>query len=134
VGRYQERLSGPLLDRIDIRVQVARTPVDLDARADGESSMAVGARVAAARCRQLARAGALNARLSPEATREWCLPDAAGRRLLENAAEKLCLSRRACDRALRVARTIADLAGRDAVTAADVAEAVGLRLQSARME
>jgi magnesium chelatase family protein len=130
IRRYQQRLSGPFLDRIDIRLQVARTEIRLDAEENGEASAAVAARVAAARQRQLERAGATNARLDPAETRRWCLPDPEGRRLLEAAAEGLSLSRRACDSVLRVARTIADLAGigdDQPVGVAQISEALALR-------
>jgi magnesium chelatase family protein len=130
VRRYQERLSGPFLDRIDIRVQVSRAGLRLGVDGDGESSATVAARVAAARAAQLARAGAINARLDPAGVRRWCLPESAGRALLERASARLRLSRRACDSVLRVARTIADLAGASAVTEEAVAEALALRVGS----
>ncbi|MCC7257303.1 MAG: YifB family Mg chelatase-like AAA ATPase [Gammaproteobacteria bacterium] len=127
VRRYQERLSGPFLDRIDIRLPVPRTEVRFDGEADGESSARVARRVGAARACQIARQGDLNARLDVAATRRCCLPDPAGRELLQRAAERLRLSRRACDSVLRVARTIADLAGADGVGAGQVSEALALR-------
>ncbi|MCK6369926.1 MAG: hypothetical protein L6Q83_01160, partial [Gammaproteobacteria bacterium] len=87
----------------------------------------VAARVAGARYLQQQRAGALNAHLTPAGIRRWCLPETGARALLEQAAARLRLSRRACDSVLRVARTIADLAG-DAVPRRDqVAEALALR-------
>ncbi len=127
VRRYRERLSGPFLDRIDIRLEVARTEVRLSADGDGEGSAAVAARVTAAWSGQLERAGVMNAHLGPAETRHWCLPGAAGQLLLERAAERLRLSRRACDSVLRVARTIADLAGERLVGEDQVSEALALR-------
>jgi magnesium chelatase family protein len=125
--RYRERLSGPFLDRIDIRVEVPRSAIRLADEGDGETSATVAARVAAARHLQQQRAGALNAHLTPAGIRRWCLPETGARALLEQAAARLRLSRRACDSVLRVARTIADLAG-DAVPRRDqVAEALALR-------
>jgi magnesium chelatase family protein len=128
IRRYEERLSGPFLDRIDMRLAVTRTEVRLGCEDDGETTEVAAARVAGARVRQLERAGVINARLTPAGTRRWCLPDSEGRLLLERAAERLRLSRRACDSVLRVARTIADLAGRPRVSQPQVAEALGLRV------
>lgn len=127
VRLYQERLSGPFLDRMDIRLQMARSEVRLEAPPGGDSSATVRARVAAARERQWARSATENARLPSQALRQWCWPDAAGRRLLERAAEQMRLSKRACDSALRVARTIADLAGGEGVLAGHLSEALTLR-------
>jgi magnesium chelatase family protein len=128
VRRYQERLSGPLLDRIDIRIAVPRAEVQLGRDAAAEDSAAVGARVAAARALQLARQATTNAQLTAKGVRRWCLPPGTeGVRRLEEAATRLRLSRRACDSVLRVARTIADLAGTADVGAAAVTEALALR-------
>jgi magnesium chelatase family protein len=127
VRRYQERLSGPFLDRIDIRVPVMRTPVQLAADPAAESSTTVAARVAVARRVQAERSGSANARLAAAAVRECCLPGREGVRLLETAAQRLRLSRRACDSILRVARTIADLDGAACVATAHVSEALHLR-------
>jgi magnesium chelatase family protein len=133
VRRYEARLSGPLLDRIDLHVRVPAVPVAaLDAPPTGEPSAAVAARVAAARARQAKRAArAAGARTNAEipvgaleaAVR--ATPDA--RAVLRRAAEKLALSARAVHRALRVARTVADLAGDARVGPAAMAEAVGFR-------
>jgi magnesium chelatase family protein len=131
---YLGRISGPLMDRIDLRVDVP--PVDfrdLDLPADGESSATIGARVAAARAVQQARfrgqpqvrsnADAEGALLDQIAT-----PDAEGRALLTRVADRFHLSARGYHRVLRVARTIADLAGSEAVRQPHVAEAVSYRL------
>jgi len=131
--RYAARISGPLLDRIDIRVDVPWLPPDVlgDERPQ-EGSAAIRARVVKAREAQAARqpeTGAdVNARLSGRMLRRFARPDEGGRLLLSGAVERLALSGRAHDRILRVARSIADLAGRAHVVADDVAEALQYRL------
>ncbi|HEY7726700.1 MAG TPA: YifB family Mg chelatase-like AAA ATPase [Anaeromyxobacteraceae bacterium] len=130
--RYRRRVSGPLLDRIDLHVDVPAVPVAaLPAAGSGEASAAVRARVARARQVQAERAeqrGArLNARLRGASLRRACALDGAGRALLAAAAEKLGLSARGHDRTLRVARTIADLEGRPAIEPHHLAEAVQYR-------
>ncbi|MBJ6985455.1 YifB family Mg chelatase-like AAA ATPase [Luteimonas sp. MC1750] len=129
VQRYRMRVSGPLLDRIDLHVDVPRmSPAELrpDAPA-GEASAAVRARVEAARGRQLARAGVLNAHLDQAGTAAHCRLADGDQALLERAIDSLQLSARAMHRILRVARTIADLDGRDAIGSAHLAEALGYR-------
>jgi magnesium chelatase family protein len=135
VDRYQGRISGPLLDRIDVHVGVP--PVDLVALEDtapGEPSAVVRARVRAARERQRERLGrrATNATMTTSEVMEFARPDAAGRTLLLRAVERLSLSARGHDRVLRVARTIADVDGDDDVNAGHVAEAVQYRVQADR--
>ncbi|WP_255414613.1 ATP-binding protein [Spiribacter halobius] len=128
VNRYRGRLSGPLLDRVDLQVDVPRlTALELAGSDPGEPSAAVRARVIEARERQLRRDGVPAARLTPAALARSCQPDTAARRLLTEAAERLRLSARAWDRCLRIARTIADLAGADQPGEAHVAEAVSYR-------
>jgi magnesium chelatase family protein len=132
VRRYRVRLSGPLLDRIDLQLEVPAVPYRDLARAEtGEPSRTVRDRVVAARDRQTLRlAGSdrhTNAELSPAEVRRWCAPDGEGERLLELAMSKLALSARAVHRALRVARTIADLDGADRLSARHVAEAIAYR-------
>ena len=131
VARYRGKLSGPLLDRIDLMLEVpAVTESDLAARGDGEDSATVRARVAEARARQQARQGKPNALLSPAEVGVHCLPDCAGAALLKRAMQQLGLSARAYHRILKVARTIADLAGLPdgaPLSAAHIAEAVHYR-------
>jgi magnesium chelatase family protein len=129
---YQARLSGPLVDRIDIQIETpAVSPADLARAPRGESSDAVAARVAAARDlqrRRYAGAGiATNAEAEGETLAAVATPDAEGQALLDRAAEKLRLSARGWTRVLRLARTIADLDGSAAVRRPHVAEAVAYR-------
>jgi magnesium chelatase family protein len=124
VERYRARLSGPLLDRIDLHVTVARVPFDeLAGSAPSEASDAIRARVVGARERQRARR-ALNAHLHGAALREHAALDAASMTLLETVMSRERLSARSFDRIIRVARTIADLAHHDTITRNDLAEAL----------
>jgi len=130
VAAYRGRISGPLLDRIDIRVEVGRPPKEaFRGRATpGEASEEVRRRVAHAAHRQCARRGSPNARLGARALEIDCALDTEGWRLLDSAAERFALSVRGYHRVLRVARTIADLARMDAITPPHVAEALAFRL------
>ncbi|PJC03459.1 MAG: ATP-dependent protease, partial [Gallionellales bacterium CG_4_9_14_0_8_um_filter_55_61] len=128
ISRYRGKISGPLLDRIDIQIEVPAVPQDdLLGKAAGESSLSVQQRVNAARARQLARQGKNNALLSVTEIEAFCTPDAPGIALLQQALSRLNLSARAYHRILKVARSIADLAGSDAVTRSHIAEAVQYR-------
>lgn len=124
IARYRGRVSGPLLDRIDLHVEVPRQKHAEQSAA--ESSEIVAERVKVARDIQHARGG-LNANLDVAATRRHCRLDADAERLLERAVDRLQLSARAHQRIVRVARTIADLEGRPEIDRLHVAEAVGYR-------
>jgi magnesium chelatase family protein len=133
VARYQARLSGPLLDRIDLQVEVpAAKPAELLARPDGEASMAVATRVAAARARAFARQGLANAMLEPAALDALAAPGAEALAFLRSAAERLGWSGRGLHRTLKVARTIADLAGAESIAVVHVAEALQYRRGTGR--
>jgi len=128
ISRYRHRLSGPLLDRIDMHVDVPPvSQTDLLASAAGEASAPVRERVAVARDRALTRQSAPNAGLSAAETERHCRVDDAGSSLLSGAIERLGLSARALPRLLRLARTIADLAQSEHIVARHVAEAIGYR-------
>jgi magnesium chelatase family protein len=128
IARYRGKLSGPLLDRIDLMLEVpAVDTAELSARADGETSATVRERVTAARARQLARQGKPNAQLAPGEIDVYATPDAAGAQLLKQAMTRLTLSARAYHRILKVARSIADLAQAERIGAPHVAEAIHYR-------
>lgn len=129
IRRYQSKLSGPFLDRLQLRLRINRSPPRFGAHASvaEEGSAAVRQRVIAATDRQRARGKLANAQLPSWAVQQWCIPDAAGTRLLQRAAARFALSMRACEDALRVARTIADLAGVESIREKDVSEALALR-------
>ncbi|HEY2023051.1 YifB family Mg chelatase-like AAA ATPase [Paraburkholderia sp.] len=129
-ARYLRKLSGPLLDRIDIQLEIpALTPAELAARttAAGEPSAAIAERVGAARERQRLRQGRTNRELGGREVDDLCRPDAAGEALLREAGERFGWSARAYYRVLKVARTIADLAGTAMPSAAQIAEAIQYR-------
>ncbi|SOB79091.1 Mg chelatase-related protein [Sphingomonas guangdongensis] len=134
---YQAKVSGPLLDRIDLHVEVAAvSAVDLMLATPSEPSAAVAARVTAARELQTARYAGTDARTNADAEgpvlEAHCTPDEAGRALLAQAAQAMHLSARGYTRVLRVARTIADLAGSQTVGRIHVAEALSYRRQAPR--
>ena len=129
-ARYLRKLSGPLVDRIDIQIELpALTPTELSARAaeTAEPSAAIAVRVAQARERQIRRQGKTNRDLTGREADDVCRLDAAGETLLREASERFGWSARAYYRVLKVARSIADLAGDDMPNAAQLAEAIQYR-------
>ena len=131
IARYRGRISGPLMDRIDMHVALAPVPYDdlaAGAPRSGPDSAEVRQRVAAAQRRQLERAGLLNQALDVADTERHCQPDAPAAALLAKAMTSLGLSGRGYHRLLKVARTIADLSGSDTISESHVGEAVQYRL------
>ena len=132
IRRYLDRVSGPLLDRIDLQIEVDSVPVsEVNGNEPSECSAAVAERVSRARNIQLERYRGTgihcNAQLTNAEVRRYCHPDAEAGRLLNAAVDTLRLSMRAYQRILKVARTIADLDGREAVSSVHVAEAIQYR-------
>lgn len=130
VARYRSKLSGPLLDRIDLMIEVPSvTEAELTSRSpdESESSSNVQARVTQARQVQITRQGHANARLMPDGVNTHCQPDETGAALLRQAMNRLSLSARGYHRILKVARTIADLANAAQVQSSHVAEAIHYR-------
>ena len=132
IERYVGRISGPLLDRIDIHIEVQSVPFqELSASADGTSSASMREQVNRARQAQRERFGPdshrLNGRMTSRQLRRHCVLDEEGRNLLKNAMEDLGLSARAHDRILRVARTIADLEGSSDIRPSHLSEAINYR-------
>jgi len=132
IARYRARISGPLLDRIDIQISVPTlTQDELMQAGTGESSSVIRARVQSARDRQMARQGKPNAALGTLEIDQLCQLDAAGETLLKKAIAQLNLSARAYHRVLKLARSVADLAGSDTISMVHLAEAIQYRRQTA---
>jgi magnesium chelatase family protein len=128
VLRYRGRISGPLLDRLDLHVHVPRVEFNsLRETGSGEPSREVAARVMQTRELQIRRQGACNAHLDNAAVDRYCTPNAAGLGVLERAMQQLGLSARGYHRVLKVARTIADMSDRPQIEVGHIAEALGLR-------
>jgi len=132
IRRYLDRVSGPLLDRIDLQIEVDSVPIsEINDSEPSESSAVVAARVRKAREIQLKRYEGTgkycNAQLTNAEVKQFCTPDAEGSALLNAAVDSLHLSMRAYQRILKVARTIADLAGEETISSAHIAEAVQYR-------
>ncbi len=128
VARYRSKISGPLLDRIDLHIEVAALPeAEMTSVSAGEASSLVRNRVALARARQIARQGKPNAQLAGQEIDLHCKPNDAAMALLKQAIARLNLSARAYHRILRVARSISDLAGDDGIGVSQIAEAVQYR-------
>src|SRR5690606_13855420 len=128
IARYRGRISGPLADRIDLKLEVpAPREAELIAPIAGEPSAAIRARVEGARRRQMARQGMPNALLGTREIDRHCVTDREGDQLLRHALARLLLSARAYHRVLRVARSIADLADRPSISAEHIAEAIQYR-------
>jgi magnesium chelatase family protein len=130
VTRYQKRLSGPVMDRIDLHLLVPRVEFGkLEGQVLGETTAAIRARVFAARKKQWSRAppgstATCNAEMNLSSMRVWCELDTQGANMLRGAVERLGLSARAYHRVLRVARTVADLAGAEQISPEHLAEAI----------
>ena len=127
IDRYRNKLSGPLLDRIDLHVTVARESTTLNPTLDGETTASVAERVAETRDRQQRRQGCANAFLDLPGLRAHCRLALADEQWLETACERLTLSLRAAHRLLKVARTLADLDGAANISREHVAEALQYR-------
>lgn len=128
VARYKGKISGPLLDRIDLHIEVAALKEDeLTGASDAEQSEVIRARVEKARDIQMLRQGKANFALGSSEIDQYCQPDSAGLALLKTAISRLNLSARAYHRILKVARSIADLAGDADIKPAQIAEAVQYR-------
>lgn len=136
--RYHSRISGPLLDRIDIHIEVPAVKYrDLSDGRDGESSAEIGGRVERSRAMQLERFKGTkvhcNAQMTPRMIRKHCETDAAGHRMLEMVTDRLGLSARTYNRILKVARTIADLEDTEAIREQHISEAIQYRSLDRKM-
>jgi magnesium chelatase family protein len=138
IEKYMGRISGPLLDRIDLHIEVPAVPfAELSAPTDGTNTASMREQVFKARATQAERfgpgAGAMNSRMSPRQLRRYCQLDADCQGLLQSAMEELGLSARAHDRILRMARTIADLDGSSRIGGGHLGEAIQYRSLDRRL-
>jgi magnesium chelatase family protein len=128
ISRYRSKISGPLLDRIDLQIEVPAVPqLELVKAEKGEGSDSIRERTERAFQIQLKRQGKPNAKLGPKEIDDVCKPDAAGEELLKSAIQRMGLSARAYHRVLKVARTIADLAASEGIVGGHIAEAIQYR-------
>lgn len=128
IARYRQKISGPLLDRIDLHVPVRAVPIkDLQSKPDGEASVDVKKRVEACRQFQLDRQGSTNAALKHSDLQRHCQLDKTSAHIIEQAVTKLNMSARGYDRVLRVARTLADMAKSEVIQSMHVSEALSYR-------
>jgi magnesium chelatase family protein len=129
VARYRGRISGPLLDRIDMQIEVPAVPQEelMRQRVTGEKSSVIRARVTESHHRQLKRQEKTNSRLSVKEIDRYCALDTISENLLKQAINRLNLSARAYHRILKVARTIADLSGVEKINNQHIAEAIQYR-------
>ncbi len=130
VARYRAKISGPLLDRIDMHLEVPRVPLDVlrkGSEQGEESSAVIRQRVCAAREKAMQRCGKANANLSAAEVKQFCALSEQGHQILEQAMERFGLSHRAYHRILKLARTIADLAGQDCIEISHLSEAINYR-------
>ena len=128
VKRYRDKISGPLLDRIDMHVPVrSLRQGELHNKTTGDSSSVIRLRVEQARAKQIARQGKANHLLSAPELERYCELTTADKALLEQAIDKLGLSTRAYHRVLKLARTLADMAGREQLNTVDISEALSYR-------
>lgn len=138
IEKYMGRISGPLLDRIDLHIEVPAVPfTELSAHTDGTNTVSMRDQVFRARAIQAERfgstGGAINSRMSPRQLRRFCTLDSTCNSLLQNAMEELGLSARAHDRILRMARTIADLDGKPQIGEGHLSEAIQYRSLDRRL-
>jgi len=128
ISRYRNKISGPLLDRIDLQVHVGILPLqDLQQKPEGEKSLSIRKRVISTRKIQMARQGKINAELNGKELAKFCQLGEKENQLLATALTRLNLSARAYDRILRVARTLADMANEEHISIAQISEALGYR-------
>ncbi len=134
IRRYRDKISGPLLDRIDLQVDVPNIPSDklVEGKTDGDSSNTVYQRVQTARQRQLGRAGKINAKMSSREVVKYCVLSEPQKALLHRAITQLGLSARAFHRILKVTRTIADLDDSATLNIDHLTEALGYRITLSR--